>query len=160
MRHRMKITITGPRRTDGVSESDFNRHFGRYLEPFNHPDSEWFVGGASGLDTIALRWLWQNALGAAHIVVPYEFRSQPADAQAEIKTALNRRMAFSLVELRHPDYPRPAAYHARNHYMVDHSELVIGFPHRSQPSRGTLATLKYADDQVKDLAKCWIGATA
>lgn len=153
----MKITLTGPRRTDGVSESDFWHNFGTYLEPFNHPWSEWFVGGAAGLDTIALRWLWQNAQGHVAIVVPNELRHQPDEAQEEIRTALSRRSAFELMELRHPEIRRAPAYHARNHYMVDRSGLVIGFPHRSQPSRGTLATLKYAEDHGKDRIVCMIG---
>lgn len=152
-----KVTITGPRRIDGLDPHDFNRYFGTYLGTFNHPWTEWYVGGASGLDTVGLRWLWQNAQGNVTIVVPNELRHQPADAQKEIRTALRRRSAFALEELRHPEFPRPPAFHARNHYMVDRSDLVVGFPHRSQPSNGTLATLKYADDHGKDLVKCWIG---
>lgn len=143
----MNITITGPRQIDGIEMKTFGSLFKKFLAPFDRPDTLWFVGGAAGLDTVSLHWLWLEGTGDVVVVVPGKLNQQPADAVAMVHEVTSYApWRIQVTELEHPDFPQPAAYHNRNHFMVDRSDLVIGFPHRIRSSRGTRATLQYAKD--------------
>lgn len=142
------IAITGTRKTSGISIWDMYRLVDDVLAPFNAEEMHWFVGGANGMDTYALRWFIKHAVGRVTIVVPWTLDQQPAEAKRYIRAAMGTER-FDLVELQHPRFPAPEAYHARNHDMVDRSELVIGFPELHASSGGTVATLEYAERQGK-----------
>jgi hypothetical protein len=157
MNEDLAITITGTRQTSDVDPDDLRELFLRYLLPFNLTTTHWYVGGATGLDTLALDWLRGVAIGKVTVVVPAELKNQPADAHAVIFTALAVRPSFELVELRDSRFPKAPAMHARNHWMVDRSGFVIGFPHRSKRSEGTRLTLEYAEGLGRPRLICPIG---
>lgn len=143
----MNITITGPRDVDDIDIRDFGILFRGLLLPFDGPDTKWLVGGARGVDTIALRWLFYECRGPVVVVVPSLLNEQPQESiQAVRDFQLYSPERINVVELKHENFPMPAAFHDRNHYMVDASNLVAGFPHRTRPSNGTRATLKYAKE--------------
>jgi hypothetical protein len=143
----VNITITGPREVDDIDIRTFGTLFRFFLGSFDKPDVNWFVGGARGVDTIALHWLWLEGVGHITVVVPHFVSDQPECAQKmimDVQTYAPERL--HVVELEHDLFPEAPAFHDRNHYMVDRSNLTIGFPHRTRPSRGTRATLQYAKD--------------
>lgn len=137
----MRITITGTR---GVPEAAGRCEilFERYLAPYATRGNGFFVGGAVGIDTLALDWL--TARGApVTVVVPATVDDQPDPARDRIRAAQRARLA-EVVELRHPDFPEAEAYHARNRYMVDRSGFVIGYPLAGASGGGTWYTIEYA----------------
>lgn len=143
----MNITITGPREVDDIDIRTFGTLFKFFLGSFDKPDVNWFVGGARGVDTIALHWLWLEGVGHVTVVVPHFIGDQPECSWNMIRDVqMYAPERLTVVELEHDQFPEPSAFHDRNHYMVDRSNLVVGFPHRTRPSRGTRATLKYAKD--------------
>jgi hypothetical protein len=138
----MNITITGPRAIPPAADDRCEVLFERYMAPFVRDGHEFFVGGAVGIDTLALEWLITRR-SPVTVVVPATVEDQPAPAHERIRHAQRAGLA-RIVELRHPNFPEPDAYHARNRYMVDRSALVIGFPRRGSSSEGTGYTLEYA----------------
>jgi hypothetical protein len=138
----MKITITGPRAMPPAAADRCEVLFERYMAPFVRNGHEFFVGGAVGIDTLALDWL-ATRQSPVTVVVPATVEDQQAPADERIRHAQRAGLA-EVVELRHPSYPKPDAYHARNRYMVDRSALVIGFPRTGSSSEGTWYTLEYA----------------
>ncbi|WP_239341709.1 hypothetical protein [Frankia sp. CiP3] len=122
--------------------------FGAYLLPFARSDVRFYVGGASGIDTLALSWLAENSQATLSVVVPCTVAQQPVEAVVAIERWASQGRLAEVVELRAPSLGT-VAYHARNLWMVDRSELVIGFPHGNKPGSGTSHTLIYAAQQDK-----------
>ncbi|GII87788.1 hypothetical protein Ssi03_57780 [Sphaerisporangium siamense] len=143
------LTITGARSTGHRPIEDYWRLFVDYLGPFARPTVDIYLGGASGIDSIALLWLATETDTALHVVVPGTVQSQPSDARHAIQETRALGRLVEVVELKHPTHPSPASYHQRNRWMVDHSEFVIGFPRGSDPSSGTWYTLEYAAQQSR-----------
>ncbi|WNV83045.1 hypothetical protein [Umezawaea sp. Da 62-37] len=141
-----RVTITGTRST--TAESDLLGLFDAYIRPFADPDAHFYLGGADGIDTAALDWLAVDSQVSLTIVVPCAVTDQPATAVASIR---RWQAAGRLVEVVELGASRlgTAAYHARNRWMVDRSELVIGFPRGTEPTSGTWYTLDYAAEQGK-----------
>lgn len=141
----MKIAITGTRQTEAHSIEDLDALFAKFLGPFATPSSHWYLGGASGIDTLALSWLVHHSSCSISVAVPVRVVDQAADAQAAIATAQRLGRLHELVELAHPAGLGDAAYTARNQWLVDHAELLIGFPLTADDDgSGTWATLVYA----------------
>jgi predicted Rossmann fold nucleotide-binding protein DprA/Smf involved in DNA uptake len=137
----MRITITGTRdvpEAAGRCEALFER----YLAPYATGGHSFFVGGAVGIDTLALDWLIPRRAPVT-VVVPATVEDQPPPARDRIRHAQQAGLA-EVVELRHPDFPEAEAYHARNRYMVDRSAFVIGYPLASTKVGGTWYTIEYA----------------
>ena len=81
-----RIAITGTR-TPGIVDEDLADRFDRYLAPFDGPASTWLLGGAGGIDTLALRWLTEHGEGDLVVAVPVAMADQPGEAGAAIRQA-------------------------------------------------------------------------
>lgn len=143
----LTIAITGTRHVEsrrGVLEQMFER----VLTPFADvpaADRGWLLGGAAGVDTLALRFLAGLDSGHLTVAVPVRCVDQPADAQEVIKQAHAAGRIDQIVELDHSEGIGPEAFTTRNRWLVDHCDLVIGFPLAgTDDGSGTWETLKYA----------------
>jgi hypothetical protein len=141
------ITVSGTRSTGHRADAAYDRLFDRYLDPFLGEGTLVLVGGAGGIDTLALRWLLRRADVHIQIVVPRTVADQPEAAREAIAEALLQQPdRVALVELRAAVMDR-ASYHRRNRYMVDRSEMVVGFPFGDDRNSGTWQTLDYAESR-------------
>jgi predicted Rossmann fold nucleotide-binding protein DprA/Smf involved in DNA uptake len=142
----MSVAITGSRELGSRRAADVTDAFDALLLPFARAGARWVLGGAAGIDTMALDWLaGLDHPGDVLIAVPATVADQPREAQVSIRRAGDRGLAVTVVELCHPSGAGPAAWTARNRYMVDQSQVVIGFPATDVPDRsGTWETLEYA----------------
>ncbi|MGW1866480.1 hypothetical protein ACWCPS_13080 [Streptomyces mauvecolor] len=139
------VAITGTRATGHRSRHDYADLFSAYLGPFAD-DAHFYIGGAKGIDSLALAWLSENTAAHITVVVPGTVDQQPAEARRAI--ARTRAHIKDVIELRAAELATPA-YHARNRWMVDHASMTIGFPHATEPSTGTWQTLNYTAGQGK-----------
>ncbi|UNO42214.1 DNA-processing protein DprA [Streptomyces sp. MST-110588] len=139
-----RVTITGTRETSHRSVEWFDGLFAGYLAPFATGGTHFYVGGALGIDSLALLWLAGNTGSSLTVVVPGTAREQPADAREAISRVRDR--VSSVVELGASPL-RTAAFHARNRWMVDRSDLTIGFPLAGRTSSGTWQTLDYTAER-------------
>jgi predicted Rossmann fold nucleotide-binding protein DprA/Smf involved in DNA uptake len=133
------VAITGTRSTGHRDPDEYAALFESYLRPF--AGSRFYIGGAKGIDSLALLWLAGETAARITIVVPGRVDQQPAEARQAItrsRDSIDEIVELKAVELRSP------AYHERNRYMVDRSSLTIGFPHHDEPQSGTWQTLNYA----------------
>lgn len=134
------VAITGTRKTGHRTLDEYAALFVDYLGPFAS-GAHFYIGGAKGIDSLALLWLAGNTAAELTVVVPGRLDQQPAEARQAIVRSQDRIQ--SVVELKAVEL-KSHAYHERNRYMVDRSSMVIGFPHRDEPSSGTWQTLNYA----------------
>ncbi|MFH9420420.1 hypothetical protein [Streptomyces sp. NPDC017529] len=141
---RKVITITGTRSTTHHPAQWYEAAFAAYLAPFATPTAHFFTGGAKGIDSLALRWLATHTCSELSVVVPGTVAQQPEEARLAVEHCRNR--ITEIVELQAPEL-EASAYHARNRWMVDRSEMTIGFPLETPaaaPSHtGTWQTLDY-----------------
>ncbi|MGW7087477.1 hypothetical protein ACWGH2_28825 [Streptomyces sp. NPDC054871] len=133
------VAITGTRNTGHHTLDEYAALFADYLGPFS--DGHFYIGGAKGIDSLALLWLAGNTSAQITIVVPGRLDQQPADARQAIARSHDR--VKDIIELKAVELRSPA-YHERNRYMVDRASLVAGFPHPDEPESGTWQTLNYA----------------
>jgi hypothetical protein len=143
------ITVSGARAIDRHSASGHDELFDQYLAPFAAEDTQFYVGGAVGIDSLALRWLTERSRAAITVVVPATVADQPDDARSEISAASRAGRLREVIELRHPRFPAPEAYHVRNRWMVDHSEFLIAFPRGTDSTSGTWQAVDYAAASAK-----------
>jgi predicted Rossmann fold nucleotide-binding protein DprA/Smf involved in DNA uptake len=142
------ITITGTRGTQHRAAAEYDEIFAEYLTPFAGQRAHFYIGGASGIDTLSLLWLARETTSQITVAVPGTVSGQPVDARQAI-AACGENGHTDVVELRHEGHPSAGAYHFRNRWMVDRSEFVIAFPHGDDHSRGTWYTADYAAEQGK-----------
>ncbi|GAA0654207.1 hypothetical protein GCM10009548_20580 [Streptomyces malaysiensis subsp. malaysiensis] len=141
------VAITGTRATAHRDLAGYAELFASYLRPFADADAHFYIGGAKGIDSLSLLWLVGNAEARITVVVPGTVQQQPDEARQAI--ARSRGRITEVVELRAEQLGAPA-FHARNRWMVDRSDMVIGFPLAgSHGTSGTWQTLDYAAQQVK-----------
>ncbi|MGY0061603.1 hypothetical protein ACWY4P_34555 [Streptomyces sp. LZ34] len=141
------VAITGTRSTAHRDPADYAELFAGYLRPFADPEARFHIGGAKGIDSLSLRWLAENTEAQITIVVPGTVQQQPAEARQAITRSRDR--ITEIVELRAGELGS-AAFHARNRWMVDRSDMVIGFPLAGpQGASGTWQTLNYGAEQGK-----------
>jgi hypothetical protein len=143
------ITVSGARVTNRRFAASNDELFAQYLAPFAAEDTQFYVGGAVGIDSSALRWLAEKSRAVITVVVPATVADQPDDAQGEILAASRLGRLSDIIELRHPRFPEAEAYHARNRWMVDHSAFLIAFPHGTNSESGTWQTIHYAAASAK-----------
>jgi hypothetical protein len=143
------ITVSGSRVTNQRFAAAKDELFVQYLAPFATEDTQFFLGGAVGVDSLALRWLAEKSRAAITVAVPATVADQPDDARSEILAASRLGRLSKVVELRHPRFPKAEAYHARNRWMVDHSDFLIAFPHGTNGESGTWQTIEYAATSAK-----------
>ena len=136
------VTITGSRRTRHREPAEYTLLFDAYLRPFTGEGSHVYIGGAPGIDTLALDWLAEHTPAALTVVVPCRLVDQPEEARQTVLSATRRAQRVSLVELGAPELGTKA-YHTRNRWMVDRSNMVIGFPRDDDPRSGTWYTIHY-----------------
>jgi len=111
-----------------------------------HPAQSWVFGGASGVDTVALR-----AVRASHgiawlkVIVPGTVAQQPAEARATIEACADK-----VVELG-GDLAKPASYHARNRAMVREALEVLAFMDGGKGGSGTRNCAERAREQGRAL---------
>ncbi|MEW2067879.1 DNA-processing protein DprA [Streptomyces sp. NPDC007346] len=139
------VAITGTRETDHKSLTEYANLFEQYLGPFA-PAAHFYIGGAMGIDSLALLWLADQTSASITIVAPGTMSQQPAEAQEAV--ARTRERITDVVELAASELRSPA-YHARNRWMVDRASMTIGFPHATEPSTGTWQTINYTAEQGK-----------
>lgn len=140
------ITITGTRAVDINDADRLNALFNDYLAPF--ATAHFYIGGAVGIDTATLDWLAEHTSAPLTVVVPCTVADQPEVASSSIAAWRTRNRLVEVVELTAPTLGT-SAYHARNRYMVDRSDFIIGFPRGTDQTSGTWYTLNYASDQGK-----------
>ncbi|WP_328459485.1 hypothetical protein [Streptomyces sp. NBC_00448] len=139
------VTITGTRSTEHRTPDEYGCLFADHLGPY--AGAHFRIGGARGIDSLTLLWLARNTQAALSVVVPGRVVQQPAEAQQAIAQARDR--ITDIVELAAAELHTPT-YHARNRWMVDRSEMVIGFPRSdAEGASGTWQTLNYARVQGK-----------
>jgi predicted Rossmann fold nucleotide-binding protein DprA/Smf involved in DNA uptake len=144
---RIAAAITGTRQTDHLTPTRLGEIFGTYLKPWATPEAQFYVGGARGIDSLALLWLAQETSSRINVVVPGTVLQQPVQAQQAIERCQHR--IAEVVELSATEL-HTQAYHARNRYMVDRAQLVIGFPlHGPEGASGTWQTINYGATQGK-----------
>jgi predicted Rossmann fold nucleotide-binding protein DprA/Smf involved in DNA uptake len=127
---RKSVTITGSRTVDRETARYL---FEQHLSSLLHQGKTWLLGGAHGIDEWAMEWLLEHN-EVCWAVVPYTKAEQPKWVQPWLE------QVDRVVELRLPR--RKSAYAFRNRYMVDLSQLVIGF--WSGKGGGTISILKHA----------------
>ncbi|MFD7540917.1 hypothetical protein [Streptomyces sp. NPDC059819] len=138
------VAITGTRATGHRTRDEYGALFSAYLRPF--ADGHFYIGGAKGIDSLALLWLAGKSAARLTVVVPGTVTQQPTEAQQAI--ARTRERIRDVVELGATELDTPA-YHARNRWMVDHASMTIGFPDVNEPAGGTWQTLDYTAEQGK-----------
>lgn len=141
------VTITGTRSTGHRALTEYQEMFEEYVRPFASPGVRFHLGGASGIDSLCLLWLAAKTETEIVVAVPAMFADQPADARHAIATVSEAGRLVELAEL--GGEARTSGYHARNRWMVDRSELTIGFPRRGVQGGGTWYTLDYTAKQDK-----------
>jgi hypothetical protein len=144
------VTITGARAVAHLSTEELVEFFVAYVLPFAVAEAEFYVGGAVGVDTAALEWLAEETKAPVTVVVPRTVRDQPDVASRAIVKWHEAGRLKDLVEL-DIDEVGIDGYLARNRWMVDRSDLVIGFPRSGDQGSGTGYTLGYAASQGKAL---------
>lgn len=144
----LSAAITGTRQTDHRGFGWYGDLFATYLAPWASDDaSHFYVGGARGIDSLALLWLADYSKSRVTIVVPGTVAQQPAEARQAIERCRDR--IAEIVELGAAELRTPA-YHARNRYMVDRAQMVLGFPLAgAESTSGTWQTIDYAASQGK-----------
>jgi predicted Rossmann fold nucleotide-binding protein DprA/Smf involved in DNA uptake len=143
-RRSIDVAVTGSRDTDRRGPETIANQFAAFLGPFVGSGARFVLGGAAGIDTLALAWL--AGAGARCIVaVPVAVADQPVSAQEAIQAAIEAAAIERVVELAHPDGIGLPGWDARNRWLVDHSAAVVGFPASVEPdASGTWDTLRYA----------------
>jgi predicted Rossmann fold nucleotide-binding protein DprA/Smf involved in DNA uptake len=137
MSDRKSVAIIGSR---DVHRQTARGLFEQHLSSFLHQGRTWFLGGAHGIDQWAMEWLLeQNEI--CRVVVPYTIAVAPKWLRPWFE------QVERVVELELPR--RKSAYSFRNRYVVDLSEIVIGF--RSGKGGGTFSTLRYALRKQKEV---------
>lgn len=114
------------------------------------------TGGAIGVDTYAAQLVIEAK--ATHpniklyIAVPFRgFTKYWSDAQRdEYADTIRKSDGFKVI----CDTPSKHAYHVRNHFMVDHADLVIAF-WSGKRSGGTYATIQYAQQTKTEIVNCY-----
>ncbi|GAA4804900.1 hypothetical protein [Streptomyces ziwulingensis] len=139
------MSITGTRSTEHRGLTEYAALFGEYLGPFAN-GAHFYLGGAKGIDSLALLWLARNTEAGLTVVVPGTVDQQPTRARQAVAQVRDR--VTEVVQLRAPELST-ASYHARNRWMVDHSTMTIGFPRAGQTQSGTWQTLTYTHDEGK-----------
>ncbi|MFI9724496.1 hypothetical protein ACIHFE_33525 [Streptomyces sp. NPDC052396] len=141
------ITVTGTRATEHRTPGDYTALFAAYLAPFAGRDARFYLGGAVGIDSLALQWLAERTEAGITVVVPDVLDRQPPQALQAIARSRNR--VDEVVELGAGEL-NSGSYHARNRWMVDRSRLAIGFPLAlGGETTGTWQTLNYCAQQGK-----------
>ncbi|MER6075149.1 hypothetical protein ABT187_41405 [Streptomyces sp. NPDC001817] len=143
----LAVTISGTRSTDHRELTRYSDLFTQFLGPFASDHTHFYIGGAKGIDSLSLLWLAENSAAKITIVAPGTIAQQPPEAQQAIQRC--RERVHEIIELGAEELRTPA-YHARNCWMVDRSDMVIGFPlHGPEGTSGTWQTISYGAQQGK-----------
>ncbi|MFG2005148.1 hypothetical protein ACGFNU_38985 [Spirillospora sp. NPDC048911] len=141
------VTVTGTRTTGHRPLAGYRDLFEVFIRPFARQGTRFYLGGAIGIDSLALLWLASEVEASLVVVVPALLADQPAEARQAIASTREVGRLEAVVEL--GGETRTDGYHARNEYMVDRSDFVIGFPRAGKITSGTIFTLDYAASQDK-----------
>lgn len=139
------VMITGSRTTEHHAPEHYAALFHAYLSPFAY-DAHFYLGGARGIDSLALEWLAYWTTAQLTVAVPGTLDQQPPEARHAVARSWER--VTHLVELG-AEALDADAYDARNRWMVDRTTLTIGFPVGNIRRSATRRTLAYAAEQDK-----------
>ena len=98
----LAVTITGSRDTEHRDPAEYGLLFDAYLSPFAGEGAHIYVGGALGIDTLALDWLAEHTAAALTVVVPCTLADQPEQARQSVLRNIRRAQRVALVELGAP----------------------------------------------------------
>jgi hypothetical protein len=146
------VTVTGTDDMSGIHRGELAAIFRQTLQPFNSATTRWLVGGGFGVDLHFLQWISSHrTMGYVHVVVPFKVTDLVPDVQRAIDMAKRNHDDLDVTELDlakewpeksyRDEYPEP--YFAAAREMVNHSHVVVGFPHESKPASITNFTLSY-----------------
>jgi len=146
------VTVTGSDDMYGIHPHDLDAIFRRTLQPFNSSLTRWMIGGGYGVDLHFLHWITNHqTMGYVHMVVPHKVKDLVPDVQRAMDLAARSHDDFDVTELDLDLYSpekgyasRPEPEFAAAREMVNHSQIVVGFPHESKPASITNFTLSYA----------------
>lgn len=125
-------------------------------DAIQHGATAFITGGAVGVDTYAAQLVLEAK--ATHpniklyIAIPFRgFTKYWSDAQRnEYADTIRKCDGFKVV----CDAPSKRAYHIRNHFMVDHADLVIAY-WSGKCNGGTYATVQYAQQTGTPIVNCY-----
>lgn len=98
-RHLRAVTITGARSTSHRDPADYRALFDLYLRPFACDGTLFYLGGAPGIDSLALLWLAGQTKAALHVAVPAQLYEQPADSRHAVESVRSDGRLDGLTEL-------------------------------------------------------------
>jgi uncharacterized phage-like protein YoqJ len=145
----MIVAITGHRSEDCEAEEVVR---GRLRDAFlAEKPTTVIVGMANGVD------LWAGDISlsmgidviAAKPWAGHGPRTSDRELYARVLEGASKIVSVTDVQ----DYPGPWVYHKRNHWMVDHADLVIAY-WSGKKSGGTYACIEYARDK-KDVVNIY-----
>lgn len=139
------VTITGSRTTEHHPPEHYAALFRAYLAPFAD-DTHFYLGGARGIDSLALAWLAHETPAHLTVAVPGTLDQQPPEARHALTRAWPR--VTHLVELG-ADALDAEAHDARNRWMIDRTTLTIAFPVLNIRRSSTRRALDYTAQQGK-----------
>lgn len=136
-------SITGTR---DVKTQDFNKFFQMcdiYAHPLFEDIDEVLIGGALGVDLLFTRWVHRTFPQVKVTwAVPDTIKVQPTLVTDYYD---KNKSKIKIFEIKHPAFPASEAYKARNKYLVDSSEMTIGFPKNcATKATGTWQTINYS----------------
>ncbi|MER5549831.1 hypothetical protein ABT072_47435 [Streptomyces sp. NPDC002589] len=88
-------------------------------------DAQFYIGGLVDIDSLSLLCLAGNSQARITVAAPGTVAQQPAEARQAIERCRDR--IAEIIELGDGELCTPA-YHVRNRYMADRTQMVIGFP--------------------------------
>jgi predicted Rossmann fold nucleotide-binding protein DprA/Smf involved in DNA uptake len=131
----LHVTISGTRATHESYEGAYYAAFKVSLLPLAMGGAKFHVGGARGIDHLALGYLME--LGKASnvtIVVPGRLEQQPHEVKPRLYQAISE--GALLIQLQAIDFPSAPAYHARNRWMLNRSEYLAAYPLVGEDRKG------------------------
>lgn len=147
----MNISITGTRSAKNKHASKIYETLSGFIEHFK-PEKMYF-GGALGVDTIALMLSKKITLEVGInteliVVFPDTKHQAPIDAAHAAVDYADDIIELENKIIRENGYK---SYRTRNEYLVDHCDMLIGFPKDNNPRSGSWMTINIAEKQNKNV---------
>ncbi|MEU9098728.1 hypothetical protein [Streptomyces sp. NPDC048361] len=102
------VAITGTRTTEHRPRHDYGVLFAAHLAAFT--DGHFLIGGARGIDSLALEWLARSTDAHITVVVPGTLAQQPAEARHVVDRTRSPASMASSNSARPTWTPRPITH--------------------------------------------------